>query len=234
MVISRECRRKSTDCAIYSYSPIQHIAHSLSFSHWRKSLMSVVTAYFDESNSESAIAVVGIIAEAAQLDRLNAEWGDLLDREKISSFHMKDYAHSRGEFESWKKDEKRRREFLRRIIAIISRRARTVVGVLIDRAAYAKAREHSPLFAEVYDTEYTAAGFLSLLKCSNWADKQEVAGPIAFIFDDGNPQKKAFQRAFNICKRSPEAGPCHFGSLTFADDRHVRPLQVADFVAYEV
>src|SRR6476469_175224 len=76
-----------------------------SFRNWRESLMSFVTAYFDESNTHIASAVAGIIGEADQLDRMNDEWSEMLDREGLHCFHMKDFAHSRGEFESWKNDE---------------------------------------------------------------------------------------------------------------------------------
>jgi hypothetical protein len=165
---------------------------------------------------------------------LNREWEQLLKRENLPYFHMTEFAHSIGEFASWKGDESRRRDLIGRIIGIISRRVRIVVGVLIDRSAYKEACANSPLFRGIYVNEYTTAGFMSLLKCANWADKYGVSGLMAFIFDNGNGKRPDFQRAFDICKNSPFGDPCHLGSITFADDQIVLPLQAADFIAYEV
>jgi len=75
---------------------------------------------------------------------------------------------------------------------------------------------------------------MSLLKCANWADDRRLSESIAFIFDDGNANRQYFQRAFDVCKRSRFGNPYHFGSLTFADDKMILPLQAADFIAYEV
>jgi len=61
----------------------------------------------------------------------------------------------------------------------------------------------------------------------------EVPGPIAFVFDRGNPQKPDLQRAFDLFMQHPMSVKCKFGSLTFADDCKVKPLQAADFIAYE-
>jgi hypothetical protein len=197
--------------------------------------MSMFTAYFDESDSGDASVVAGFIGEAPQLNHFNnREWKQLLESENLGYFHMKEFAHSTNEFRDWKGDEARRRNFLARIIGILSRRARIIIGVLIDRSAYKQACYRSNGFASFYVNEYTAAGFMSLLKCANWAEKRGVTEPIDFVFDNGNPKRPDFQRAFDLCKSTPSADACHFGSLTFADDKMILPLQAADFIAYEI
>lgn len=190
------------------------------------------TAYFDESDSKVASVVAGVIGEAGQLVHFEREWRDLLKDEGLQAFHMKDFAHSNREFSSWKGDERRRQNFLARVIGIISRRTRFTVGILLDRNAYAQVA-HRAIYADFYVNEYTACAYLSLLRSSKWATENAITEPLAFVFDDGNAKRADFHRAFDLTKMIGVGRQYHFGSLTFADDKLVAPLQAADFIAYE-
>ncbi len=194
--------------------------------------MAFFTAYFDESDSPKASVVAGIIGEAEQLSHFNREWTELLCSENLQCFHMKDFAHSNGEFRDWKHDIRRRKDFIERVIRIISRRARISVGILLDRAAFQQV-SHRDIFTNFYANEYTACAFLSLLKVSRWADRYGITDSIDFVFDRGNPKRPDFQRAFDMATIPAIAETRHFGALTFADDRRIAPLQAADFIAYE-
>jgi hypothetical protein len=194
--------------------------------------MAIFTAYFDESDSSKASVVAGLIGEAEQLSHFNREWGDLLRSENLQQFHMNDFAHSNGEFKGWKGDTLRRKQFIERIIGIISRRARFSLGVLVDRTAYEEVA-HRDIFANFYTNEYTACAFLSLLQASQWASVYATGHRIAFVFDKGNTKRADFQRAFDMTDGTSIADDHHFGSLTFADDKDVAALQAADFIAYE-
>lgn len=214
------------------YCGVEHIARSVRFDCWKRSTVAIFTAYFDESDSPRASVVAGIVGEAEQLSHFNREWTELLQSENLTSFHMKDFAHSNGEFRNWKNDISRRKDFIGRIIGIISRRVRISIGILIDRVAYQNVA-HRDIFANFYKTEYTACAFLSLLRTSSWARRNRITDRIAFVFDNGNPKRTDFQRAFDMANVPPIAEENNFGSLTFADDRFVSPLQAADFIAYE-
>src|SRR5207247_6953841 len=109
--------------------------------------------------------------------------------------------------------EPRRQNFISRIIGILSRRARIITGVLIDRPAYKQISSRNGRFASFYVNEYTTAGFMSLLKCANWADKQGLTDPINFVFDRGNPKRPDFQRACDLWDGSAIADACHYGSI---------------------
>jgi hypothetical protein len=191
------------------------------------------TAYFDESDSPQASVVAGVIGEVGQLSKFNTEWMALLKREGLEYFHMKEFAHHKGQFADWKRDERRRSNFLTCLIGIIERRMRIGIGVLINREDY-RALAHRPVFADFYKNEYTTCGFMSLLQCSRWAERRHVEDAIAFVFDDGNAKRHDFQRAFDMAKSDARtASRYQLGSLTFANDRTVAPLQAADFIAYE-
>jgi hypothetical protein len=79
-------------------------------------------AYFDGSGSPDdtvAVAVAGFVATVRQWKEFERNWKDCLNDFGVSALHMRDFAHSRGEFTEWKGDENRRRRFLGRLISII-------------------------------------------------------------------------------------------------------------------
>src|SRR5260221_11941380 len=98
--------------------------------------MAAFTAYFDESDTPQASVVAGVITEVEQLSHFEREWKGLLESEHLDYFHMKEFAHSKGQFEPWNGHEARRRNFLTCLIGILQRRTRISVGVLLDRADY--------------------------------------------------------------------------------------------------
>src|ERR1700722_12564024 len=95
------------------------------------------TAYYDDSGSPTdtlAVVVAGFVAEDAQWTGFERNWNDTLEQFGISLFHMKEFAHSRGEFSKWKdhqriENQKREREtFLRQLVGHIILRARHSFG----------------------------------------------------------------------------------------------------------
>lgn len=87
--------------------------------------MAMFTAVFDGSGSPNdtvALVVAGYVAQVEQWLEFERDWNNCLNDFKVSSLHMKEFAHSRGDFETWKADEKKRRAFLSRIISIIRTR----------------------------------------------------------------------------------------------------------------
>jgi hypothetical protein len=83
--------------------------------------MAVMTAYCDASGSHSteAVAVGCIMASPKRWKEFDERWSECLAAHGVSAMHMKDFAHSRGEFESWRDDEFKRRRFLNGLLWII-------------------------------------------------------------------------------------------------------------------
>src|SRR5688572_26733859 len=79
--------------------------------------MAVFVACFDaggstEDKNAHVLSIAGWIAPESKWRRLESRWREILRRQGVTAFHMKDVAHHRGEFTSWKGDEDRRRRFL--------------------------------------------------------------------------------------------------------------------------
>jgi hypothetical protein len=87
--------------------------------------MAMFTAYFDASGSPDqteVLTVAGFIAPVEQWLFFEKDWKEVLARYGVSSLHMKEFAHSRGEFCSWKDDKIKRQSFLSLLIATIRSR----------------------------------------------------------------------------------------------------------------
>lgn len=195
----------------------------------------MITGYFDESEGESHSVVAGFLAEQNQLCHLEREWQSLLREYGLRFLHMKDFAHSNGEFASWRGRADHRKRFLERAIGIISRRSRMLIGVTIEKKGFAEVYSSSGIFPHLYKNEYAAASMLTLTGCSSWAGRWSITDPISYVFDRGNQQRPHFQWAFDTIRANPLLVDIHyFGSLTFEDDAKVPQLQAADLIAYEL
>jgi hypothetical protein len=196
--------------------------------------MAMVSAYFDESDSSSASAVAGIVSTADKWRGFEGDWSRLLDKYHLSALHMKDFAHSRGEFSSWAGDDEKRRQFLGRVIEIMGRRCQWCIGIVIDRKAFSKIISPEEDVSSFYSSEYTQAAFMALLLTGKWSARCRLEHPVNFVFDRGNRNRPSFQRAYDhLYANEEERSLSSIGPLSFADDVAVSPLQVADFVAYE-
>ena len=69
------------------------------------------------------VVVAGFIATAEQWTAFEHDWRHILSMFGVSSLHMRHFAHSLGEYSSWKGDENRRKDFLSRLIGITKIRA---------------------------------------------------------------------------------------------------------------
>ncbi len=215
------------------YSAIRHIAKSLHPRSREASIpVAIATAYFDESISSQACAVAGLVTTIDHWVKFDEDWSRLLDKYKIGALHMKDYAHSNGEFQTWKGDEVKRRQFLERVIDILARRNMTAIGIVIDRGAFARTIAQDEFISNFYVNEYSTASVMSLLGTQVWASSRPLEKPVDFVFDRGNPHRKDFQRAYDFVRMVPFEAKA-LGALSFADDSQVAALQAADFVAYE-
>lgn len=196
--------------------------------------MAMLTAYFDESNTKGAVVVAGLLGKTSQWERFNQEWRQLLAEYQISHVHMREFAHFRGEFSSWKGDEGKRRSFIDRIIGVISRRSIISVGIVLDVDVY-KDFVTTPERKRVFVNPYTTASYLCLLSVGRWADKRSYEELVAYVFDRGNPHRRDFEKAYSQSAAIPQLNQRYrLGRLSFGDDKDILPLQGSDFIAYEI
>src|SRR5207245_1552690 len=137
---------------------------------WKHSLMAMFNVFFDASGAPDdcdAVVVGGFVATAEQWIEFDKNWKAALAHYGVSRLHMKEYAHSIGEYSSWKGDNQKRAMFLERLINIIKTRVRHsfVNAVMMDgyRAVdkdYCLSDKHKPI---------ALAGIACVDKVKRWA-----------------------------------------------------------------
>jgi hypothetical protein len=165
-----------------------------------------VSAYFDESGTKAdtvAVVVAGFIAPAEQWIAFEHDWKRILSMFNVNSLHMRDFAHSKGEYMTWKGDEKRRREFLSRLIGTIRIRAHHSFACVVLMDDYRKVDGKYKLQEVI--SPYTLAARTCVGKVSEWAGRLNIdENHLAFFFEDGSEDKTDLIRRINeMTKKLP-------------------------------
>jgi hypothetical protein len=191
------------------------------------------TVYYDDSGSPNdtpVVVVAGLLASDEQWVEFERNWNETLQRFGISLFHMKEFAHSRGEFSKWKEHQAiesqrlERERFLRQLLAHIVLRVQHSFAHAVIMDDYRAVNEIYPL-AEGDLTPYALCGRTCLARASVWADKYGIPEQnIQHIFEDGSLGKGSF-----IDRATKDKGI----TPTFKKKPESVPLQAADLFAYE-
>lgn len=184
------------------------------------------TAIFDGSGSPdytAAVVVAGFVGKVEQWIELEREWKDCLHDFGVSAMHMKEFAHSVGEFAPWKGDEQKRRRFLSRLISIIQTRVWHSFASAVIMEDYRKV--DSKYCLTEFSKPYAYAGCTCLVKLRSWLTKWgKGEDGIQIIFEDGDTDKGDLMRAAKE----------YFGATpAFVKKSHSVAFQAADILAYE-
>jgi hypothetical protein len=215
-----------------AYSRIKHLAGSLFLNRSPEdTLMTMLTAYFDESgthNDSPAVAVAGYISTVDQWQRFEAEWQAILDDAGISFFHMTDHQNRQGPYKDW--DDFKYKRILERLILTIRLRTWIAVGATVSRVDYYEVFSPSPPF-----NLYTFCALQCLSQVSQWANEFKRHEPIEYVLEDGAGYTQELHVLRNeISKSEARRKRFRFHSLSTADKRTMVPLQAADVLAYEI
>jgi len=184
------------------------------------------TVYFDASGSpdqNEVLTVAGFLAPVDQWLCFRRDWEKVLSTHGVSALHMKDFAHSRGEFSSWKRDEKRRRTFLSQPAAVIWSRARHSFVGSVYLPDY-RANDEKYCLSEIM-RPLAMAGCGCIRRVQAWAVKYKVPqNKITYIFEAGDKHKgNLLDIAEIMCEVTP----------LFMKKTDNVAFQAADMLAYE-
>jgi uncharacterized protein DUF3800 len=225
---------------ISEYSPVRHYATSVfPFSDRQKWIVVMAdlyhVAYMDETGhaadgSQKFCGMAGFLAPAYKWERFESNWNAVLNEFHIPYFHMKEYAHSKGVFKGWEKDEGKRQELFNKLLNKIAAIRAVPTGSITSLEGFRRlSREdqlawHDPYLRSLLDCT-SAAGFL--------LDDQPPQVKFAVVFSQ---QSEFRHRAEHVYQLIGEASP--FGNRMlypdFKDMRDLVPLQAADIIAYEL
>jgi len=97
-----------------------------------------LTSFIDETGHGDDPALhfagmAGFVAPLGAWEVFEDHWNDLLEKAGLRHpFHMKEFAHSTGQFEGWKGNEGLRRLFFGRLIEIIRETKADPVGAIVS------------------------------------------------------------------------------------------------------
>jgi hypothetical protein len=184
------------------------------------------TVYCDASghpDSTRVLAVAGFIATVDQWLEFERNWKETLIKFGVTSLHMKNFAHSSGEFSGWKGDEAKRRDFLRQLIGNIALRARHsfASAVLLDDWREVNER----YYLEELIKPFALCGRTLVHKVAEWAKRCNVEeNRISYVFENGDCDKGDFMhRMKQDKKRAP----------IFLNKDEACAFQAADLLAFE-
>jgi hypothetical protein len=201
------------------------------------------TACFDDGgapDSGNVLCVAGFVSTDNEWSKFNRRWREYLRKYHVTEFHMKDFAHSVGQFAEWRGKETKRRRFLNGLIREIVLHAAVGISSTADLIAWREANKKYQLIESkltplsicggdcVEDSlkwyEKTVPEYVRLkLFPRSWlvpAKKKEIK----FVFDQGS---KHWGTLVDRTKRE-------YGVLPIPGKRQELPaLQAADLYAYE-
>jgi hypothetical protein len=188
--------------------------------------MAKFVGFFDGSGSPDdtvAIVVAGFVAKAEQWIEFERNWSECLRKFGVSSLHMKDFAHSRGEFSTWKEDEERRRRFLGWLIGVILTRVQHSFASAVVMDDYR--RVDSRYCLSEFAKPYALAGCTCIAKVGKWAERWlKSSDEIAYVFEDGDKDKGDLIRC---TEKNFKTTPQVLGK------EKTSAFQAADLLAYE-
>jgi len=185
------------------------------------------TAYYDDSgtaNDTLAVVVAGFVATDEQWTHFDRNWSDSLRQFGISHFHMREFAHSVGEFARFKQDKEERECFLRQLLSHIKLRVTHTVAHAVLMNDYRKVNK---IYALDYAfPPYALAGRTCVARLNLWAEKRGIPKEqIRHIFEDGSAGKTEL---YESVLRD------HQIKVTFKKKDEAIALQSADLFAYEI
>jgi hypothetical protein len=209
--------------------------------------MSSLIAYMDESGhakhpQSRFVGMGGLVADCCSWKQLEVEWRAALEEAGINgAFHMRDFAHRRGEFKGW--NEQRRQTLFGRLVKSIVDAAAVPVACVVSLDGFNAA----PLFLRSFFKDpyhmcfqhVTKGAALQALSTTWPAEQETVAMVYAYQGEFGttaaqseDEQKGSAQKLWHAMKQSYWGQ--RMGTYESGSPNDLYPLQAADLFAYEI
>lgn len=128
------------------------------------------TAFYDASGSESLdghLVVAGVVSNEELWTHLDTLWSMVLDQFGVDTLHMREFAHSRGQFREWRGANERRALFMQRLIEVICAGVPHAFVAGLHLPDFRRVAETVP----VPDGPYGFVAAAASLAASSWREK---------------------------------------------------------------
>jgi hypothetical protein len=216
---------KSNRAGLRQVSALKHLAVSLHLGRWKESYMAIGTAYFDASGhkEDPVVVVAGYLSPTVTWLRFEREWNRCIAHYGISGLHMKEFAHSIGEFSRWKGNGPLRGRFLGDCIRVITENVDNSFACAVHMGEYAEVDRLYCL--REWAHPYAIAGAHCIGKTKSWANKfgHDISA-FDHVFEAGDEGKgDLFKLASTYLSIDP----------IFKTKAWSVAFQAADLIAYE-
>lgn len=197
--------------------------------------MLMLTAYLDETGhsadkNQKFVGMGGLIATSKNWELFEKKWKKVLRKYDVSCLHMKDFAHSRKDFEKWKDNKPIRDRFLGELMEIIKEAGAFPFGCSIPLDSY---RKHPKYLQNALKNPYYIAFMFCGMIMSYWVEPlRRFNETIAPVFAEQTEFQYWAMRMYEGLKRNNTISDL-IDSPVFRPMKKFVPLQAADFVAYE-
>lgn len=177
------------------------------------------------------LVTVGVVSTAAKWERFDRAWLQVLRHYRISSFHMKEVAHWKGDLATWdkEKDKQKRQELLVDLVNVIKRNVNKVFVRGVELAAYRSAND-TYCMDEGLGGAYTYAQTGCMIAAYRWLqEKKKPNDGAGFYVAHGDAGQGAFRK---FAKERIGFEPIIAPVRTTAGEE-VSPFSAADLIAYE-
>jgi hypothetical protein len=190
----------------------------------------LLTCYFDDAGGadHGYTVVAGWIASIDQWEGFTEEWETLLSEYGLEYFTMKECAQWQGPFRCWCED--RRRSFILRACQILKTYVQYGIASIVPHREYREVNRSYTL-KEYTKSEYALAGITAVRAACDWAAINHPRVPLECIFHQGT---KGHGLLSSLMMEELKFMPIFRSAYEQEGPRPVIPLQVADFLAYEV
>jgi hypothetical protein len=205
---------------------------------YKKKYMWMLSAYMDETGRWEDpncrfVGMAGLLTGADAWEFFEKQWAKALKQYGLTHFHMKDFAHSRREFEGWKYDEPKRRALLQDLFDIIRSVRALPFGTTIPMEPFRRHPiEHQTIIGNnPYYICFIACNVM-LADLMTPALGSGMDEKITTVFAEQTEFEHIALRVAEGVRQHHAAGELLY-SPVFRPMREFNPLQAADLIAYE-
>ena len=215
------CRRE--------YSRLQHLVSALRLNHDpEKTVVTALSAYFDASghpDQGTVLAVGGFLSFEPRWKELETRWAEVLKDAGIKIFHMNHLITNKGEYVSWKGQDKKKAKFLGRLAAIIADCVQQSFASCVILDDWRRANQEYELEESDFQP-YSLAGWSCVNQVTAWCEYRlyNKAG-LLVVCEHGDKHQ------FNMIRRVEEDDDL----IVHAErKKDLAVLQTADFGAWQI
>lgn len=199
--------------------------------------MAVMTCYTDVGGSVGEITTspATLVSSPDKWVEFEERWNSTLESFGLTELHMKKFAHSKGEYESFKWDEPRRRRLLNALMWIMEDCIEYSAAVSVYSDDYRYVDRHYQLSESM--RPYTMGCLGCASRVVTWADENNHhKNDLIWIFEKGDQDQNDLRKHWKIAYKDLAVQPIFLNKRDrhlSTEPRRIRPFEAADLIGYE-